>query len=164
MLAASPEGSTAVVKFYFPDSRRQHRARQRHPPAIVRVSLAAPQTHIPVPCLWAHGELTSCYSPHRPTTTLDSRLWTLAPHAAPWTADRCEREDWEVPATTGLLGPLAWKYTGATGGDIASRVSGNTVESGGPIARPHRDLFVATDILQLAFIQAHQNSEYDQEQ
>jgi hypothetical protein len=58
---------------------RQHCARQRHPPAVVRVLLAAPQTHTPVPCLWVHGELTSCYSPHRPTTTLRSTLWTLAP-------------------------------------------------------------------------------------
>ena len=148
------KGFAVVSKFQLAGRRRRVRARARSTPPA-RVLLTAPQTHPPVPCLWAHGELTSCYSPHQTTTTLDSSLWTLAPHASPWTVYRCEREDWEVPATTGLLGPSAWKETGVPGGDIASRVSGYTVDGAGQIAHLNCSLPAATDGRQLAFIQKH---------
>ena len=144
----------AVVKFQFAASRRRIRARARSTPPV-RVLITAPQTHPPVPCLWAHGELTSCYSPHQPTTTLDSRIWILAPHATPWTVYRCEREDWEAPATIGLLGPSAWKETGVPGGDIASRVSGYTVESAGQTARLICGPSAATEGRHLAITQKH---------
>jgi hypothetical protein len=40
-------------------------------------------------------------------TTADNESWTPEDFAAPWIAGRCERGDWEEPATTGLLGPSA---------------------------------------------------------
>lgn len=162
------KGFAVVTKFQFAGRRRRVRARARSTPPA-RVLLTAPQTHPPVPCLWAHGELTSCYSPHHPTTTLDSSLWTLATHASPWTVYRCEREDWEVSATTGLLGPSAWKKIGVPGGDIASRVSasrvsGYTVEGSRQTARLVRSLCTATDGCQLAVILKHYDSGHCWEQ
>jgi hypothetical protein len=40
-------------------------------------------------------------------TPADNESWTQDDPAAFWIADRCERGDWEEPATTGLLGPSA---------------------------------------------------------
>jgi hypothetical protein len=75
-LARSPAivYNSVAAKFCFPED--DITPARRHPPVRASPpenSLAAPRTHTPVPCLPLHGEVTSCYSPHRPTTNLGLR-------------------------------------------------------------------------------------------
>jgi hypothetical protein len=71
--------SSIAAKFCFPEDDTT--PARRHPPAKTASSpedsLAAPRTRTPGPRLRAHGELTSCYSPHPPTSR--SGLWTAPP-------------------------------------------------------------------------------------
>jgi hypothetical protein len=124
---ARPNRFAAVVKSQV--RRRQTRTHWT-PPARVP---ACSRHHGPTPQSLVFEPRRSDFLPFATPadTTLDSGFPTLDPPAALGTADRCEREVSEVPATTGLLGPSAWKGTGDPGGGSASRVNRHTVEGGG---------------------------------
>lgn len=79
-----------------------------------KLGASSRRTRSPVPCRVCTHRESSCHCRphfhhhqrrrHPSASTPPNRL------AAPATADRCEGEDWEQPANTGLLGPIGGSF------------------------------------------------------